>query len=106
MSLTTPISLKMQVVVSTLNEEDCLTVQKQLLEFCPELSFSPVREQPSLVDCLEFYGTASIDQACKDVLIQNLDNDWDVEDDVYSAYGFNTKMFNPLVYYLLMEFSS
>ena len=95
----------MQVVVNTERESDCLQIQKELKAFCPDLSFSPVREQPSLNDCLEFFATAKIDGQCKEKLIKNLNNDWDEEDDVYTAYGFNTRMFNPNVYWMLMEFS-
>ena len=95
----------MQVVADTEKESDCQEIQKELKSYCPNLSFSPVREQPSLRGCLEFFATAKIDDECKEALIKNLNNDWDEEDDVYTAYGFNTKMFNPKVYWMLMEFS-
>lgn len=96
----------LQVVVSSLKEEDVKTVQDELKELVPELSFSPAREQASLENCLEFMATGDVTKEQKQLLIDKLDNDWDISEDgdFYSAYAFNTKMFSPLVYYLQMEF--
>ncbi len=97
----------MTVVVSSMDEADALTVQKELLEIDPNLSFSPCREQDSLNDAIEFRVSGEADAAQKEALIEKLNNDWDKDEDdeFYWAYGFNTKMFDPKVYYLELEFT-
>lgn len=97
----------LQVVVNSLNEETAKAVQQELSEMLPQFSYSPLREQPSLVDCLEFMASAEVNEAQREMLIQTLDRGWDVdeEEDLYWAYGFNTKPFDPLIYYLQLEFT-
>lgn len=97
----------MRVVVSSLNEADVLSVQEQLLSFNPDLHFSPMREQPSLDGCIEFQASGHCDKEIKAIMVRDLDNDWDHDEDEteFWAYGFNTRMFNPLVYYMSMDFS-
>ncbi len=97
----------LQVVVHTTSEDEVHKVQDQLSSICPLLSYSPVREQPSLNDCMEFMATGMVDEAMRTHLIETLDNDWDKaeDEDSYWAYGFNTKAFAPLVYYMSMEFA-
>ncbi len=97
----------MKVVISSLNEEDAFAVQHELSELLPSLSYSPCRAEPSLDDCIEFYASGACDNQAKELLTDTLDNDFDhdEEETEYWAYGFNTRMFNPLVYYLSMEFS-
>ncbi len=106
MSSTTVYNTILQVVVHTNSPEEVLEVQDNLLSICDALSFSPVREQPSLNDCMEFMATGVVDEAMRKHLIATLDNDWDqVEDeDSYWAYGFNTKPFMSHIYYMLLEF--
>ena len=106
MSSTTVYNVMLQVVVHTTSEEEVYEVQEKLSSICDGLSYSPIREQPSLNDCMEFMATGVVDEAMRAHLIATLDNDWDkVEDeDSYWAYGFNTKPFASHVYYLLMEF--
>lgn len=94
----------MNVVVNTTYPEQAMAVQEELLAYVP-LNFSPIREQPELNECLEFRATAKVTDEQKQILIDNLDNDWEEADGAYWAYGFNTKMFNSTVYYLYMEFT-
>lgn len=106
MSLTNMYNVLLQVVVHTNSEEVIQSIQDRLSSICPTFSYSPVREQPSLNDCLEFMATGVVDETMRQVLIDTLDNDWDkVEDeDSYWAYGFNTKPFAPDIYYLVLDF--
>lgn len=99
-------NVMMQVVVQSAEESAALEVQKELEALGGRWSFSPVREQDSLNDCLEFMATAAVSEEERDLLIRRLNNDWDRDekDDLYWAYGFNTRMFDPNVYYLQMEF--
>lgn len=92
--------IRLHVVIDQESESLETEIRKQLLEKCPTLSFSPSRPQPSLKDCLEFYGTAELDSKQIDALLAKLNNDWDQDEDDYEAYGFNTLMFHPHVYYL------
>lgn len=80
-------------------------IKAKLLALCPDLSFSPSREQPSLNDCLEVYASARIDESQKSMLLETLDSDWDEDEDLYWAYGFNTRPFDSRVYYLQLEFT-
>lgn len=96
--------VRMLVVVSTSEESVCREVQQELLEFCPNLSFSPIREQQSLNNALEFHATGTCTAQEKEAMLGKLDNDFDEEDGLYYAYSFNTKMWDPRVYYIQMEF--
>lgn len=106
MSSIQPYSLMMQVVVQTTDEAIGNQVRKELLALAPGLSFSPWREQDSLNGCLECMATGTVTEEERELLLKTLDNDWDQDekDDLYWAYGFNTKMFDPNVYYLQLEF--
>ena len=96
----------MNVVISSLNEAQARRVQKELLEIDPDLSFSPCREQESLNEAIEFRVSGQADEEQKEALIHRLNSAWDKDEDdeFYWAYGFNTKMFDPKVYYLELEF--
>jgi hypothetical protein len=98
------IFLKLHVVVKGLSEQTVKEVQQHLLEIWPNFYFSHSREQHSLRDCLEFYATTSCSKEEAQKLYEVLNNDWDGEPDDCIAYGFNTKMFDPNVYYLSMEY--
>lgn len=104
MSLKQPFSLSMLVVLHSLDEVDVIEVQGELQQRIPGITFSPAREQPSLEGCLEFHASAKVSVALKDELTRTLDNDFDSDEGMYWAYGFNTKMFDPRVYYLQLEF--
>lgn len=101
-------SLRMRVVVSSEEESQGLAIQNELLKICPKLSFSPMRLEPSLEGCLEFAASGTVDEHERGVLVDTLDNDWDYDDqdDLYWAYGFNTQLFDKCVYYLELEFST
>ncbi len=91
---------RLYVVVDREDENIVEEVKSELLKFDSSLSFSPSREQPSLAGCLEFYCTGHGDV---DSLLEVLNNDWDGDSEDCSAYGFNTKMFHPHVYYLQFQ---
>ncbi|MDO4663958.1 MAG: hypothetical protein Q4A59_03650 [Erysipelotrichaceae bacterium] len=100
-------SLRMKVVVSSEDETQGLAIQNELKNICAKLSFSPMRLEPSLEGCLEFAASAVVDEHERTLLVDTLDNDWDYDDqdDLYWAYGFNTTLFDKRVYYLELEFS-
>ena len=54
-------------------------------------------------NCLEFYGSATLDSNEIESLLSQLNNDWDGENDDCQAYSFNTTMFHPNVYYLQFQ---
>lgn len=99
--------LRLRIVISSEDEAQGLDVQNELLNICPKLSFSPMRLEPSLEGCLEFAATATVDENERTVLVDTLDNDFDYDDqdDLYWAYGFNTQPFDRRIYYLEAEFS-
>ena len=66
----------------------------------PNFSISPSREYAGKKDCSEFFVTANLDVTEVPLLLERLNNDWDGEIDDCSCYGFNTRMFHDLVYYL------
>lgn len=95
--------IRLHVVID--QEEETLEneVKTCLNQVCHSLSFSPSREQPSLKNCWEFYGTARLPEQEVKSLLYYLNNDWEQDGDDYEAYGFNTKMFHPHVYYLHLQ---
>ena len=80
--------LHLYIVVTPALEQTVHQVQARLRQALPDLSFSPAAEQQSLENCLEFHGTA----------------DCTGEDGEYWAYGFNTRMADPAIYYFRLEF--
>ena len=93
----------LHVVVDQEDQTWVVEIQTLLLDKVPSFSFSPWRQQPSLKEGIEFYATADITQQEFEILKHDLNNDWDIYEDEYSAYGFNTTMFHPHVYYLRMS---
>ena len=51
-------------------------------------------------DAVEFFATCQITKEKAQDVLDQLNNDWDGEVDDCIAYGFNTKMFDSLVYHL------
>jgi hypothetical protein len=96
-----------RAVVASLNSEDVKTVQDLLKSFVPDLSFSPEREVEELEACVEFRATGTVTKEQKEEMIAKIDDDWDMDEDEteYWAYGFNTKMITPLLYYIQLDFS-
>lgn len=95
--------VRLYVVIDKEDDNLEMDVKQRLNAFCPQLSFSPSRPQPSLAHCLEFYGTANIEAEDIDSLLQELNNDWEGSQEDCSAYGFNTQMFHEHVYYLQFQ---
>ena len=88
------------------NEQTVQHIQEILRSRIQSVSFSPYREQASLKDCIEMNATFSIEQDEVDALLQFLDNDWDGEKDDCTCYGFNTKPFDPSIYFMRFECSN
>ncbi len=96
--------IRLYTVVDREDENVVNEVKEAIQNICPKFSFSPSREQPQLANCLDFYGTANnVSNEELEILLNTLNNDWDGELDDCSAYGFNTKMFHPRVYYLQFQ---
>ena len=77
------------VVISSSKEEDY-----------PDFSVSPYKESQMEKDGVEFFATCQITKEKAQEVLGQLNNDWDGEVDDCIAYGFNTKMFDSLVYHL------
>lgn len=93
-------------VFETLDEQKAKAVCERIRALDPDLNFSPFREQPSLNGCLEAHATGVADKAQRQALLAAIDDDWDVneEESEFQAYGFNTKMMDPLLYYVQISF--
>lgn len=92
--------LRLHVIISSEKSEDEKLIKDLLYQIKPNLSISPAREYAGLKDHSEFYATGDITAPEVQPLLDQLNNDWDGEQDDCICYGFNTKMFHPLVYYL------
>ena len=88
------------VVISSSKEEDYQKVKEELLEIYPDFSVSPYKESQMEKDAVEFFATCQITKEQAQEVLGQLNNDWDGEVDDCIAYGFNTKMFDSLVYHL------
>ncbi|MBE5707504.1 MAG: hypothetical protein EGR78_11270 [Erysipelotrichaceae bacterium] len=88
------------VVISSSKEEDYQKVKEELLEIYPDFSVSPYKESQMEKDAVEFFATCQITKEKAQEVLGQLNNDWDGEIDDCSCYGFNTRMFHDLVYYL------
>ena len=87
-------------VISSSKEEDYQKVKEELLEIYPDFSVSPYKESQMEKDAVEFFATCQITKEKAQEVLDQLNNDWDGEVDDCIAYGFNTKMFDSLVYHL------
>jgi len=91
------------VVMTSEKDEDYQMIKEKLLKINPKFSISPYKESYIEKNASEFFVTFEIeDNEVKNILDQ-LNNDWDGEEDDCVAYGFNTKMFDPLIYYLSFQ---
>lgn len=95
--------IRLHVVVDKEDEKVVEIVQKALDKLCPTMSYSPSRLQPSLAGCMEFYATNELESEEIENLLSKLNNDWEGQKDDCQAYGFNTTMFHPNVYYLQFQ---
>lgn len=92
--------VRLHVIISSENEQDEKTIKDLLYQIKPEFSISPARKYAGLKDHSEFYATCDIEPSEVQPLLDYLNNDWDGPQDDCICYGFNTKMFHELVYYL------
>ena len=95
--------VSLHVIVDQEDEAIVEIVKEEINHLCSAFTFSPSRPQPSLRNCLEFYGSATLDSNEIESLLSQLNNDWDGDMDDCCAYGFNTKMFHPNGYYLQFQ---
>lgn len=91
---------RLHVIVSSEKDEDIETVKQRLLQIDSEFSISAAREYQGLKGHSEFYCTFKIHENKIQSLLDKLNNDWEGEREECDCYGFNTKMFHELVYYL------
>lgn len=91
---------RLYVVINSEVQSDYQLIKDMLLQMNPSFSISPSREYAGKKDCSEFFITADLEKDDVQPLLDQLNNDWDGEIDDCSCYGFNTKMFHELVYYL------
>lgn len=91
------------VVISSEKEEDYQMIKEQLLAINPHFSISPYKESTMTRNASEFFVTFQIKKEDIQELLDKLNNDWDGEYDDCIAYGFNTKMFDSLIYHLAFQ---
>ena len=91
---------RLYVIINSKNESDCEMIKEELLKIRSDFSFSPSRESPGQKGTSDFFATCDINEEEVPVLLDKLNNDWDGEMDDCICYGFNTKMFHPMVYFL------
>ena len=91
---------RLYVIVSSNDEKDINGVMQELVSIDDRFSVSCFRDCPHHKNGVDFYATININEEEVQSLLDKLNNDWDGEYDECCCYGFNTKMFNPLVYYL------
>lgn len=91
---------RLHVIVSSEIDKDINTVKQILLQINPKFSISPARDYQGLKGYSEFYCTFKIHENEIQSLLDKLNNDWEGEREDCICYGFNTKMFHELVYYL------
>lgn len=91
---------RLHVIISSEDEKDYQRVKNELLTINPQFSISTSREYAGLKGHSEFYITCDLVENEVIQLLNQLNNDWDGEKDNCICYGFNTKMFDDIVYYL------
>lgn len=91
---------RLHVIISSENEKDYELIKNLLLDINPHFGISPSREYANLKGHSEFYVTCDLSEKDIQPLLDQLNNDWDGNIDDCVCYGFNTKMFHSLVYYL------
>lgn len=91
---------RLHIIISSEDEKDYELIKNLLLDINPDFCISPPREYAGLKGHSEFYITCDLNEKDVQPLLDQLNNDWDGEIDDCICYGFNTKMFHSLVYYL------
>lgn len=91
---------RLYVIIASTSEEDCETIKQKLTSIHSGFSYSPSRNYPAMKGHSDFFATCDLSEDEVQPLLDKLNNDWDGEKDDCICYGFNTKMFDPLVYFL------
>ncbi len=91
---------RLHVIISSKNENDENHIKQLLMNMNDNFSISPSRPYALLKNHNEFFITFQIAENEIESLLLQLNNDWDGEQESCHCYGFNTKMFHPLVYCL------
>lgn len=91
---------RLHIIISSENEKDEIDIRQSLIKINPYFSISPSRPYSLLKGHNEFFITFQINENEIQPLLNQLNNDWDGEKESCHCYGFNTKMFHPLVYCL------
>ena len=94
---------RLHVVIESEEDKDYEIIKNKLLEIYPSFSISASREFPGMKNCSDFYITCELKEEDIRPLLDKLNNDWDGDEGSYDCYGFNTKMFDPLVYYMSFD---
>lgn len=87
------------LLFDTCDESLAKAAVDKLCLYC-DLSCSPFLEKDG---ALIMNATFSCEQEQFSSLLAWMNNDWDEDEGFYSAYSFNTKMFDPIVYYAQVE---
>lgn len=95
---------RLHVIISSEKDSDYQSIKQQLLNINPNFSISPSHEYAGLKKHSEFYITCELEQQQVKPLLDRLNNDWDGDIDDCICYGFNTQMFNELVYALEFQY--
>lgn len=91
------------VVMTSNREEDYQMIKEKLLKINPNFSISPYKESYMEKNAIEFFVTFETEESQVRNILDQLNNDWDGPYDDCMAYGFNTKMFDPLIYHLTFQ---
>lgn len=91
---------RIHVIISSEEEKSQEFITQLLLKIHSNFSISPFHEYAGLKDHSECYITCDLKEEDVQPLLDQLNNDWDGDIDDSCCYGFNTKMFHELVYYL------
>ncbi|MFQ9564317.1 MAG: hypothetical protein ACLR0A_19135 [Faecalibacillus intestinalis] len=91
---------RLHVIISSEENSQVDQIKEKLKQINPKFSISPVRSYPGLKDHSELYCTLEIEKNDVETLLAKLNNDWDGPYDDCICYGFNTVMFDHLVYSL------
>lgn len=96
--------LHLYAVVTPQQESVVEKVQGELKNRLPGMSFSPAVPESSLENCMAFHATAGCSRREAEDFLHWLNNDPDGVDGEYWAYGFNTRMAIPELYYFRLDF--
>ena len=87
---------RLYVIIESEDIKDYQMIKDLLLQINPNFSISPSREYAGKKDCSEFFVTANLDVTEVPLLLERLNNDWElqtVEIDDCSCYGLILECF-------------